>query len=80
MPNAFYRIGKPLAEVQTSRTCSLHWRNFAEQLDIVDHREVINGLFFICVSHIQANGRSLSPAFGVEIVEPSEKFVLEAQI
>ncbi|KAG6749447.1 hypothetical protein POTOM_046493 [Populus tomentosa] len=32
------------------------------------------------VSHIQADGRSLSPAFGVEIVEPSGKFVLEAQV
>ncbi|KAL3571936.1 hypothetical protein D5086_025840 [Populus alba] len=29
------------------------------------------------VSHIQANGRSLSPAFGAEIVEPSGKFMLQ---
>jgi hypothetical protein len=37
-------------------------------------------LLHCSVSHIQANGRSLSPAFGVEIVEPSGNFVLEAQI
>jgi hypothetical protein len=37
-------------------------------------------LLHCSVSYIQANGRSLSPAFGVEIVEPSRKFVLEAQI
>ncbi|KAG6748041.1 hypothetical protein POTOM_047936 [Populus tomentosa] len=108
------KIGEPLAEVQTSRTCSLHWGNFAEQLDMVDHREICGdqiiglskyasvredrhaitalstAMYNLCflipfllhcrVSHIQANGRSLSPAFGVEIVEPSGKFVLEAQV
>ncbi|XP_022735228.1 F-box protein At4g00755-like [Durio zibethinus] len=37
-----------------------------------------NGLFYICVSNVQAMGRPLSPAFGIQILEPPEKFVLEA--
>ncbi|XP_062156810.1 F-box protein At4g00755-like [Alnus glutinosa] len=41
------------------------------------HRCDIDGLFYICISYVQAVGRSLSPAFGVEILEPSGKFVLK---
>ncbi|KAJ7971866.1 F-box protein [Quillaja saponaria] len=40
-------------------------------------RHEMDGLFYICVSHVQVVGRSLSPAFGVEILEPSGKFVLK---
>ena len=29
------------------------------------------------VAHVQAVGRPLSPAFGIQILEPSEKFVLK---
>ncbi|GLU00604.1 hypothetical protein SLE2022_179570 [Rubroshorea leprosula] len=36
-----------------------------------------DGLFYICVGHVQVVGRPLSP-FGIEILEPSEKFVLKA--
>ncbi|XP_039167075.1 F-box protein At4g00755-like [Eucalyptus grandis] len=35
-------------------------------------------LFYICVSHVRVSGRPLTPTFGVEIIEPSEKFVLKA--
>ncbi|GLT44937.1 hypothetical protein SLA2020_188100 [Shorea laevis] len=42
------------------------------------HRCRIDGLFYICVAHVQVVGRPLSPAFGVEILEPSENFVLKA--
>ncbi|GLT84516.1 hypothetical protein SLE2022_027410 [Rubroshorea leprosula] len=38
----------------------------------------MDGLFYICVAHVQVVGRPLSPAFGVEILEPSENFVLKA--
>ncbi|GAV85590.1 F-box-like domain-containing protein [Cephalotus follicularis] len=41
-------------------------------------RQEMDGLFYICVSHVQVMGRSLSPAFNVEILEPSEGFVLKA--
>lgn len=40
-------------------------------------RQEMDGLFYICISYVQVVGRSLSPAFGVEIVEPSGKFVLK---
>ncbi|KDP28688.1 hypothetical protein JCGZ_14459 [Jatropha curcas] len=42
-------------------------------------RQEMDGLFYICISHVQVMGRPLSPAFGVEILEPSGKFVLKAQ-
>uniref|UniRef100_A0A2P2KVI2 Uncharacterized protein MANES_01G261800 n=1 Tax=Rhizophora mucronata TaxID=61149 RepID=A0A2P2KVI2_RHIMU len=42
-------------------------------------RQEIDNLFYICVSHVQVMGRPLSPAFGVEILEPSGKFLLKAQ-
>ncbi|TYI19479.1 hypothetical protein ES332_A07G167400v1 [Gossypium tomentosum] len=42
-------------------------------------RQEIDGLFYICVSHVQVVGRPLSPAFGIQILEPPEKFVLEVQ-
>ncbi|XWS77105.1 hypothetical protein CRYUN_Cryun01aG0233800 [Craigia yunnanensis] len=41
-------------------------------------RQEMDGLFYICVSHVQVMGRPLSPAFGIQMLEPSEKFVLEA--
>ncbi|XP_022770351.1 F-box protein At4g00755-like isoform X2 [Durio zibethinus] len=41
-------------------------------------RQEMDGLFYICVSHVQVVGRPLSPAFGIRILEPSKKFVLEA--
>ncbi|XP_044501839.1 F-box protein At4g00755-like isoform X2 [Mangifera indica] len=40
-------------------------------------RQEIDGLYYICVSHVQILGRSLSPAFGVDILEPSGKFLLK---
>ncbi|ONI22877.1 hypothetical protein PRUPE_2G156300 [Prunus persica] len=43
-------------------------------------RQEMDGLFYICVSHVQAKGKSLSPAFGVEIHEPSGQFVLKNNI
>ncbi|MBA0579094.1 hypothetical protein Gorai_021359, partial [Gossypium raimondii] len=42
-------------------------------------RQEIDGLFYICVSHVQVVGRPLSPAFSIQILEPPEKFVLEVQ-
>ncbi|KAE7999792.1 hypothetical protein FH972_004189 [Carpinus fangiana] len=39
-------------------------------------RNKADGLFYICMAYVQVVGRSLSPAFGVEILEPSGKFVL----
>ncbi|XP_022757208.1 F-box protein At4g00755-like [Durio zibethinus] len=39
-------------------------------------RQEIDGLFYICVCHVQVVGVPLSP-FGIQIIEPSEKFVLE---
>ncbi|GMJ01559.1 hypothetical protein like AT4G00755 [Hibiscus trionum] len=39
----------------------------------------IDGLFYFCVSHVQVVGRPLSPAFSIQLLEPSEKFVLEAK-
>ncbi|GKU88267.1 hypothetical protein SLEP1_g2549 [Rubroshorea leprosula] len=36
-----------------------------------------DGLFYIRVAHVQAVGHPLSPPFGIEILEPSGKFVLK---
>lgn len=41
-------------------------------------RQDMDGLFYICVTHVQVVGRQLSPAFEVEILEPYETFVLKA--
>lgn len=41
-------------------------------------RQEMDGLFYICVSHVRVSGRPLTPTFGVEIIEPSGKFVLKA--
>ncbi|XVE77063.1 hypothetical protein DITRI_Ditri13aG0031600 [Diplodiscus trichospermus] len=40
-------------------------------------RQETDGLFYICVSHVQVMGRPLSPAFGIQLLD-SENFVLEA--
>ncbi|KAF5464181.1 hypothetical protein F2P56_014275 [Juglans regia] len=40
-------------------------------------RQEMDGLFYTCMSYVQVMGRMLSPTFGVEILEPSGKFVLE---
>ncbi|XP_031261383.1 F-box protein At4g00755 [Pistacia vera] len=40
-------------------------------------KQEMDGLYYICVSHVQIVGRSLSPTFGVDILEPSGKFVLK---
>ncbi|KAK7340194.1 hypothetical protein VNO77_20890 [Canavalia gladiata] len=37
----------------------------------------MDGLLYICVSYVQVLGSSLSPPFSVEILEPSEMFVLK---
>ncbi|XP_035539455.1 F-box protein At4g00755-like isoform X2 [Juglans regia] len=37
----------------------------------------IDGLYYICISFVQVLGRPLSPALGVEILEPCGKFVLK---
>ncbi|KAM7277106.1 hypothetical protein ACFE04_018972 [Oxalis oulophora] len=42
-------------------------------------RQEMDGLFYICVSHVQILGQSLSPSFNVEILEDSGKFALKAQ-
>ncbi|KAE8733348.1 putative ATP binding protein [Hibiscus syriacus] len=42
-------------------------------------REDMDGLYYICVSHVEVKGRPLSPAFGIQILEPSENFMLEAR-
>ncbi|XP_021279997.1 F-box protein At4g00755 isoform X1 [Herrania umbratica] len=39
-------------------------------------RQEMDGLFYICVSHVQVLGRPLAPGFSIQILEPSEKFVL----
>uniref|UniRef100_A0A6N2L8T3 F-box domain-containing protein n=1 Tax=Salix viminalis TaxID=40686 RepID=A0A6N2L8T3_SALVM len=41
-------------------------------------RQEMDDLFYICVAHVQVKGRPLSPAFGVEMLGPSGKFVLKA--
>ncbi|KAF5733007.1 F-box protein [Tripterygium wilfordii] len=40
-------------------------------------KQEMDGLFYICVSHVQVMGRSLSPAFDVEILKPSGEFALK---
>ncbi|XP_022924501.1 F-box protein At4g00755-like isoform X1 [Cucurbita moschata] len=40
-------------------------------------RQETDALFYICVSHVQVIGRSLSPAFDIEILEPSWEFILK---
>ncbi|XP_020219016.1 F-box protein At4g00755 isoform X2 [Cajanus cajan] len=40
-------------------------------------RQEIDGLLYICVSHVQVLGGSLSPAFNADILDPSGNFVLK---
>ncbi|KAH7577853.1 hypothetical protein ACOSP7_001083 [Xanthoceras sorbifolium] len=40
-------------------------------------RQEMDGLFYICITHVQIVGRSLSPAFSVDIHEPSKKLTLK---
>ncbi|XP_014498304.1 F-box protein At4g00755 [Vigna radiata var. radiata] len=40
-------------------------------------RQEMDGLLYICVSHVQVLGGSLSPPFNVEILQPSGIFVLK---
>lgn len=40
-------------------------------------RQEMDGLFYICVSHVKVLGRPLSPAFQVEVLEPSGKLLLK---
>ncbi|PNY13005.1 cyclin-like protein/F-box protein [Trifolium pratense] len=40
-------------------------------------RQEMDGLLYICVSHVQAQGIQLSPAFTVDILGPSGMFVLK---
>nr|AFK39809.1 unknown [Lotus japonicus] len=40
-------------------------------------RQEMDGLLYICISHVQAVGSLLSPAFSVDILEPSGMFVLK---
>ncbi|CDP08883.1 unnamed protein product [Coffea canephora] len=47
-----------------------------ELLGRVQQQEM-DGLLYICVSHVKVLGRPLSPAFHVEILEPSGKFLLK---
>lgn len=49
------------------------------QIELVGRvqRQEIDDLFYICVSHVQVKGQSLSPAFGVETNLPSGLFVLK---
>ncbi|KAE8721301.1 F-box protein [Hibiscus syriacus] len=42
-------------------------------------KQEMDGLYYICVSHVEVMGRPLSPAFGIQMLEPSEKFMLEAR-
>ncbi|OIT04517.1 PREDICTED: F-box protein At4g00755-like isoform X1 [Nicotiana attenuata] len=39
-------------------------------------RQQADDLFYICVCHVKALGRPLCPAFDIEILEPSGKFML----
>ncbi|KAJ7970003.1 F-box protein [Quillaja saponaria] len=39
-------------------------------------RQEMDGLFYICISHVQVVGRPLSPAFAVQILHPSGKCTL----
>ncbi|CAN1236813.1 F-box protein At4g00755 [Linum grandiflorum] len=40
-------------------------------------KQAMDGLFYICICNVQVMGRPLSPAFGVDIVEPSGGFNLK---
>lgn len=40
-------------------------------------RQEMDGLLYICISYVQALGIQLSPAFSVEILDPSGMFVLK---
>ncbi|KAL5565519.1 hypothetical protein UlMin_028683 [Ulmus minor] len=40
-------------------------------------RQEMDGLFYICISHVKVLGRSLSPAFGVNVLDPSGQFELK---
>ncbi|KAB2595632.1 F-box protein [Pyrus ussuriensis x Pyrus communis] len=52
------------------------------QIELLDRvqRQEMDGLFYICVSHVEVKGKPLSPAFGVEIHEPSGEFVLKNDV
>ncbi|XP_021748466.1 F-box protein At4g00755-like [Chenopodium quinoa] len=39
-------------------------------------RQEMDGLFYICVAHVQVLGRSLDPVFGVKSLDPSGRFTL----
>lgn len=39
-------------------------------------RQEMDGLFYVCMTHVQVLGRSLSPVFGAEVTEPSGRFTL----
>lgn len=39
-------------------------------------KQEMDGLFYICMAHVQVMGRSLFPVFGVESLEPSGRFTL----
>lgn len=40
-------------------------------------RQEMDGLYYICISHVQAVGRPLSPSFDIEIVNPLGDFTLK---
>ncbi|CAN1157542.1 F-box protein At4g00755 [Linum perenne] len=40
-------------------------------------KQAMDGLFYICICHVQVFGRPLSPAFGVEMLEPTGLFNLK---
>ncbi|KAJ8565421.1 hypothetical protein K7X08_007997 [Anisodus acutangulus] len=40
-------------------------------------RQEMDDLFYICVSHVRVVGRPLGPAFDVEVLDPSQEFVLK---
>lgn len=40
-------------------------------------RQEMDGLYYICVSHVQVMGHSLAPALGVEVLDSSGNFVLK---
>ncbi|CAN4111705.1 unnamed protein product [Withania somnifera] len=40
-------------------------------------RQEMDDLFYICISHVKAVGRPLGPAFDIEVLEPSQEFVLK---
>ncbi|XAR63097.1 hypothetical protein NMG60_11022921 [Bertholletia excelsa] len=40
-------------------------------------RQEMDGLFYICVSHVEVLGQPLSPVFDVEVLEPHGKFLLK---